>query len=129
SGSTVTLNVASPPNNSEVVTIRYSQPPNPAARMRDNATPTKNETANFGPVAVVNNTPDTVAPHITSASANATTITLVFDETLAGAAPDTTAFTVTTGSTTRSISAVTMTGKVITLTIAPAVTSNDNVVV
>ena len=88
SGSTVTLNLASPPNNSEIVTIRYSQPSSSGDRMRDNASPTKNETANFGPVAVANNTPDTVAPHITSASANAATISLVFDDTLAGAAPD-----------------------------------------
>ena len=44
-------------------------------RMRDNASPTKNETANFGPSAVVNNTPDTIAPSVVSASVNATTIT------------------------------------------------------
>ena len=97
--------------------------------MRDNAAPTKNETANFGPAAVVNNTPDTIAPHIASASVNAATVSLMFDETLAGAAPDPTAFTVTTGATTRTVSAVTMSGKLITLTIAPAVTSSDNVVV
>ena len=97
--------------------------------MRDNATPTQNETANFGPTAVVNNTPDTIAPHIASASVDASTISLLFDEALAGAAPDATAFTVTTGATTRTISAVAMSGKLITLTIAPAVTSSDNVVV
>ena len=38
-------------------------------RVRDNASPTKNETANFGPAAVVNNTPDTVAPSVVSTSA------------------------------------------------------------
>jgi hypothetical protein len=97
--------------------------------MRDNAVPTKNETANFGPAAVVNNTPDTIAPQIVSASVNASTLSLLFNETLAGAAPDPSAFTVTTGSTTRAISAVAMSGKLITLTIAPAVTSGDNVVV
>ena len=129
SGSTVTLNLASPPNNSENVAIRYSQPSASSDRMRDNATPTENETANFGPAAVVNNTPDTVAPSISAASVNASTISLMFDEILAGAAPDPTAFTVTTGATTRSISAVAMSGKVITLTISPAVTSNDNVVI
>jgi len=97
--------------------------------MRDLAVPTKNETANFGPVAVVNSTPDTIAPSIASASANATTVTLTFDETLAGTAPDASAFTVTTGATTRTISAVTMSGKVVTLTIAPAISSSANVVV
>jgi uncharacterized repeat protein (TIGR02059 family) len=129
SGSTVTLNLASPPNNSENVAIRYSQPSSSGDRMRDNAVPAKNDAANFGPTAVVNNTPDAVAPHIATASVNASTVSLVFDETLAGAAPDATAFTVTTGATTRSISAVAMSGKLIALTIAPAVTSSDNVVV
>src|SRR5258708_2123635 len=97
--------------------------------MRGSAVPTENETANFGPNAVVNNTPDTIAPGISSASVNASTISLLFNEALAGAAPDPTAFTVTVGATTRSVSAVTMSGNVITLTFSPAVTSNDNVVV
>ena len=44
SGSTVTLDLASPPNNSEIVTIRYSQPSSAGDRMRDNAVPTPNET-------------------------------------------------------------------------------------
>jgi hypothetical protein len=129
SGQTVTLDLANSPNNSETVAVRYSQPSSSGDRMRDNAVPTKNETVNFGPSAVVNNTPDTIAPQIASASVNASTISLVFDETLAGAAPDATAFTVTTGATTRAISTVAMSGKLITLTIAPAVTSSDNVVV
>jgi uncharacterized repeat protein (TIGR02059 family) len=129
SGSTVTLDLASAPNNSENVAIRYSQPSSSGDRMRDNAVPTKNETANFGPAAVVNNTPDTIAPQVASASVNASTVSLVFDEALAGAAPDATAFTVTTGAATRAVSTVAMSGKLITLTIAPSVTSTDNVVV
>jgi hypothetical protein len=129
SGSTVTLDLATPPNNSQDVKIRYAQPSTSGDRMRDNATPTKNETANFGPAAVVSNTPDTVAPSITSAAATTSTISLVFDDTLSGAAPDAGAFTVTTGATTRSVSNVTMNGKIVTLTISPALTSNDNVVV
>jgi len=128
-GSTVTLNLASAPNNSETVTVRYSQPSAAGERMRDTASPTKNETANFGPAAVVNNTPDTVAPSVVSASVNASALTILLTETLAGAAPDPTAFTVTTGSTTRAVTNVSMSGKVVTLTIAPAATSNDSVVV
>ncbi len=129
SGSAVTLDLASPPNNSEDVKVRYSQPGSSSDRLRDNASPTRNESANFGPVAVVNNTPDTVAPSITSASANASSVTLVFNEDLAGATPDPSAFTITTGSTHRTITAVSMSGKLITLTISPAVSSSDNVVV
>ncbi|MEP6812058.1 MAG: SwmB domain-containing protein, partial [Actinomycetota bacterium] len=128
-GSTVTLNLASAPNNSETVTVRYSQPSSAGERLRDSASPTKNETANFGPSAVVNNTPDAVAPSVVSASVNASALTILFTETLAGAAPDPTAFTVTIGSTTRTITNVSMSGKIVTLTFAPAVTSNDSVVV
>ena len=128
-GSTVTLDLAAPPNNSEIVTVRYSQPAAMAERMRDDASPTKNETASFGPSAVVNNTPDTVGPSVVSSSVNAGTLTILFSESLAGAAPDPTAFTVATGSTTRAITNVAMSGKVVTLTIAPAVTSSDAVVV
>jgi len=128
-GSTVTLDLASPPNNSEVVTVRYSQPGSSGDRMRDNAAPTKNETATFGPAAVVNNTPDTVAPSIVSASVNASTVTMLLTESLAGAAPDPTAFTVTTGSTKRTVGAVAMSGKTVTLTISPAVLGSDNLTV
>ena len=36
--------------------------------LRDLAAPTENETASFGPDAVTNNTPDTVAPSVSSAA-------------------------------------------------------------
>ena len=119
-GSTVTLNLASAPNNSEIVTVRYSQPSSAGERLRDSASPTKNETANFGPSAAVNNTPDTIAPSVVSSSVNASALTILFTEVLAGAAPDPTAFTVTTGSTTRTITNVSMSGKTVTLTISSA---------
>src|SRR6185437_12399216 len=97
--------------------------------VRDSASPTKNETSNFGPAAVVNATPDTVAPTVVSSSVNAGTVTLVFSEPLAGTAPDPTAFTVTTGATTRAVTSVSTSGSTVTLGIAPAVTSAATIVV
>src|SRR5439155_18821165 len=128
-GQSLVLNLSSAPNNSESVKVRYSQPSTAGDRLRDTATPTENESANFGPVAVVNNTTDTVAPSLVSASVNSTALTLVFSEALAGTAPDASAFTVSTGSTNRSVTGDSMNGKTITFTIAPAVSSRDNVVV
>jgi hypothetical protein len=95
--------------------------------MRDQAAPTKNETTSFGPAGVTNNTPDTVAPSVTSGSADGSMITLIFSEDLAGIAADPTAFTVHVGATTRSVTNVSMSGKVLSLTISPAVTSADSV--
>jgi hypothetical protein len=96
SGSTVTLDLVNPPNNSQTVKIRYTQPSNAGDRLRDLAAPTKNDAAGFGPAAVTNNTPDSLAPSVTSTSVNGATITIVLDDTLAGAAPDPSAFTVST---------------------------------
>ena len=61
-----------------------------------------------------------------STSVDAGTVTIVFSEDLAGAAPDPSAFGVATGGTTRAITNVAMSGKVVTLTIAPAVTSGES---
>ena len=127
SGSTVTLDLVNAPDNSQVIRVSYAQPSSAGDRMRDLATPTENETASFGPVAVTNNTPDTVAPSVTSASVNGATLTLVFDEAPAGAAPDPSAFTVTAGATGRAVTNVAMSGNVVTLTLASAVTSADTV--
>src|SRR5206468_11962577 len=46
-GSTVVLGLAAPPDNGQAVTVRYASD----GSLRDNATPAKNATASFGPVA------------------------------------------------------------------------------
>jgi hypothetical protein len=128
SGSTVTLDLVNAPDNSQVVKVRFTQPSSAGDRMRDLAAPIENETASFGPVAVANNTSDTVAPSVTSASVDGATLALVFDEALAGAAPDPSAFTVTAGATGRAVTSVAMSGNDVTLTLASPVASADTVV-
>ena len=128
-GQSIVLNLTSPPDNSEAVKVRYSQPSPAGERVRDNASPTQNESANFGPFAVVNNTTDTVAPSLVSASVNSATLTLVFSEALAGAAPDSSAFAVSSGSTSRSVTGVSISGKTVSFTISPGAGSADNLVV
>ncbi|HEX3224465.1 MAG TPA: invasin domain 3-containing protein [Gaiellaceae bacterium] len=127
SGSTVTLDLVNPPDNSQVVRVAYTQPSSAGDRMRDLAAPSGNETASFGPEAVTNNTPDAVAPSVTSTSVNGATLTIVFDEAPAGAAPDPSAFTISVGATGRVVTNVSMSGNIVTLTLASPVSSADTV--
>jgi hypothetical protein len=124
-GSTVVLGLASPPNNSQTVTVRYASD----GSLRDRAVPTPNATANFGPVGVTNNTPDTVAPSLASADVDGTTLTLHFDEQLAGNAPGAGAFSVTVHGVARTVTAVALNGTTATLTLDPAVGAGEAVVV
>jgi uncharacterized repeat protein (TIGR02059 family) len=124
-GSTVVLGLASPPNNSQTVTVRYASD----GSLRDQASPTPNATANFGPITVTNNTPDTVAPSLASADVDGTTLTLHFNEPLAGNAPGAGAFSVTVHGVSQTVTAVTLNGTTVTLTLDPAVGANDAVVV
>src|SRR5207237_2393200 len=73
-------------------------------------------------------TTDTVAPSLVSASVNSATLTLVFSEALAGAAPDS-SFAVSSGSTSRSVTGVSISGKTVSFTISPGAGSADNLVV
>jgi uncharacterized repeat protein (TIGR02059 family) len=128
-GQSIVLDLASPPDDSESVKVRYSQPSSAGDRIRDNAAPTKNESSNFGPVAAVNNTVDTVAPRLVSASVNGATVTLVFSEALAGTAPGGSAFAVSTGGKSRSVDGISINGDTLSFTISPAAEGADNVVV
>ena len=123
-GSTVTLGLDTPPNNSQTVTVRYASD----GSLRDAATPSPNSTANFGPLPVTNSTPDTVAPRVSSAAVDGSTLTVHLDETLAGAAPDPSAFTVTVHGVARQVTNVDTSGAVLTLTLSPGVAANDTVV-
>jgi hypothetical protein len=123
-GSTVTLGLAGPPNNSQTVTVRYASD----GSLRDVATPSSNSTTNFGPVPVTNNTPDTVAPRVSSAAVDGSTLTIHLDEALAGSAPDPSAFMVTVHGHSRQVTSVDVGGQVVTLALNPGVAANDTVV-
>ena len=96
SGSSIVLSLPTSPNNGESVKVSYTEPGGSGDRVKDQAVPNENATASFGPVTVLNNVPDSVPPVVTSASINATQLTLTFDEALdATNAPGGGAFTVT----------------------------------
>jgi uncharacterized repeat protein (TIGR02059 family) len=122
-GSTVVLGLASPPNDSQTVTVSYDSD----GSLRDLATPTPNATPSFGPVAVTNDTPDTVAPSPSSASVDGTTLTLRLDEAPAGTPPAPSAFAVTVGGVPRPVSGVSFDGRSVVLTLNPGVANGDTV--
>ncbi|HTZ05527.1 MAG TPA: SwmB domain-containing protein, partial [Gaiellaceae bacterium] len=129
SGSTITLNLATPPDNSQTVKLTYTQPGSSGDRVRDLAVPTENEAASFGPVAITNGTTDTVAPTLGTATVDGATLTLTFDEALAGAAPGGGAFTVNVDGSPDAVTGVAISGNVVTLTLTQAVTSSNTVAV
>jgi uncharacterized repeat protein (TIGR02059 family) len=80
-------------------------------------------------VAVTNATRDTVAPSLSTAAVEGSTLTLHFDGDLAGNAPGAAAFTVTVHGVARTVSGVALSGSTVTLSVSPAVAGNDTVVV
>ncbi len=128
-GSTITLDLPTQPNNSQTVKVTYTEPGTTSDRIRDLATPTENATASFGPTSAINGTTDTVAPSLSSAAVDGATLTIAFGEALAGAAPDGSAFTVSVDGNPILVTGVSLSGNVATLTLARAVTSNDTVAV
>ncbi|MHB8651268.1 MAG: SwmB domain-containing protein [Gaiellaceae bacterium] len=129
SGSQIVLTLGTLPNNSQVVRVSYTKPAAAGDQMRDIAVPTENPTASFVNALVTNNTPDTVAPALTSAAINAGTLTLNFDEALAGVAPDGSAFTVSADGNQIAVTGVLLSGQTVTLSLASAVTSSQHVTV
>ncbi len=129
SGSTITLDLPTSPNNSQTVKLTYTEPAASGDRVRDLAVPSANATPSFGPTTAINNTSDTVPPALSSASVDGTTLTIAFSEALAGAAPDVSAFTVSVDGHPIAVTGTSITGNVLTLTLAQAVASSDTVAV
>ena len=125
SGTEVTLTLASAVSEQQVVTVAYTKP---------NTNPIQDtggkDLATFAAASVTNNTPDLTAPTVVSRTVNARTLTIACSETLDGnSRPATSAFSVMVAGSARSVSAVTVFGANITLTLASAVTSGQVVTV
>ncbi len=73
---------------------------------------------------------ETTAPTVSSASVDGATLAITFSEDLSGSpVPATTTFTVTVGQNERTVDAVAISGSMVTLTLASAVVSGDQVTV
>ena len=124
SGSVVTLTLSSAVTAGQTVTVSYAVPgSNP---IQDAA---GNDAAALTNRAVTNNTSDTTAPTLSTATVNGTTLVLTYSEALNTALPAVGAFTVTVANAARTVSAVTISGSAVTLTLSPAVMAGETVVV
>ncbi|NUB28299.1 DUF4347 domain-containing protein, partial [Azospirillum brasilense] len=125
---TVTLTLAQPVTDTDTVTVAYTDP-----TVGDDAnaiqSPTGGDAASFTAQPVTNNTPDTTPPTLTSARLNGTQLTLTYSETLNGAQAASSAFTVTVGGVTRTVTAVATSGKTVTLTLDAGATLYQSVTV
>ena len=125
SGSAVTLTLASAVTDGQAVTVSYTVPgTNPVQDTAgDDAAALSNQT-------VTNNTPDTTAPTLTTASVIDTALMLIYNEALdTGSIPAASAYTVTVAGSQRTVSSVTVNGTAVTLTLASAVTDGQAVTV
>ncbi|MFL7905341.1 SwmB domain-containing protein, partial [Azospirillum argentinense] len=125
---TVTLTLTQPVTDTDTVTVAYTDP-----TVGDDAnavqSPTGGDAASFTAQPVTNNSPDTTPPTLTSARLNGTQLTLTYSETLNGAQAPTSAFTVTVGGVTRTVTAVVTSGRTVTLTLDAGATPYQSVTV
>ena len=130
-GATVVLALATPVAYGAVVTLAYADPSlqDDLQAIQDQA---GNDAASLATTGVVNAVPDSSAPVFVSAatSADGTTLTLNYNETLDAANPPAaTAFTVTVNGVAVAVSAVAVVGSTVLLTLATAVANGAAVTV
>ena len=124
SGSAVTLTLSSAVTDGEAVTVSYAAGTDP---VQDAA---GNDAAALSDQTVTNNTPDTTAPTLTTATVNGASLVLTYDEALdTGSTPATSDYTVTVAGSQRTVSSVTVSGSAVTLTLSSAVTDGQAVTV
>ena len=118
SGSTVVLTLASAVTEGQSVTVAYTDPTggNDASAVQDSA---GNDAASLSATSVTNNsTVDVTAPSFVSAATNTagTTVTLTYSEALSATTAASSAFAVTVGGASRSVSGVAVSGSTVVLT-------------
>ena len=125
SGTTVILTLASAVAHGQTVELDYTLPAAVANRLQDAA---GNEAAALTDRSVTNNTPDTTAPALSTATVDGTTLVLTYGEALETAHdPGTGAFTVEAGTTAITVSSVAIASTTVTLTLASGVTAGQMV--
>ena len=124
-GTTVTLTLDTGAAHGETVLVSYALPG--SNRIQDEA---GNEAVALTSQAVDNNTPDTTAPVLSTATVTGASLVLTYNEALDTAStPATSAFTVTLAGTATTVSGVSVTGSTVTLTLSPAAAHDETVVV
>ena len=124
-GRTVTLTLGSNIEHEAVVTVTYDAP-----SMNPLQDPRGNLVADFSNQTVTNNTPDTTAPSLSTASASGSSLILVFDEILhSSRIPGNGRFNVQVNGARNNVTAVAISGVNVTLTLTTALLNTDTVTI
>ena len=131
SGSTVVLTLASAVGSGQSVTVAYTDPSgsNDANAVQDSA---GNDAASLSVTSVTNNsTADQSVPTFVSAatSADGTTITLTYSESLSATTASASAFSVVVGGSSRSVSSAVVSGSTVVLTLTSPVAGGQSLTV
>ena len=122
-GAAVTLTLSSPVGHGEQVTLSYAAPPNNPIRDAS-----ENNADSLSDESVTNETPDTTAPALSSATVNGATLTLTYDEDLDEiSTPATSAFEVTVAGNAVTVSDVAVSGATVTLTLTTGAGHDETV--
>ena len=123
SGKTITLTLATAAAHGDTVRLSYTVPVSNPVQDEDG-----NEAVALTGQAVTNNTPDTTAPALSTATVDGTSLTLTYDETLDTAStPAAGDFAVTVAGSSATVSTVEMSGQTVTLTLATRAPYGDAV--
>ena len=123
SGKTITLTLAAAAAHGDIVRLSYTVPVSNSVQDGDG-----NEAVALTGQAVTNNTPDTTAPTLSTATVDGTSLTLTYDENLDTAStPAAGGFAVTVAGSLVTVSTVEVSGKTVTLTLATRVPYGDAV--
>ena len=130
-GSAVTLTLAAPVTDSQAVTVAYTDPTvgNDLLAVQDVA---GNDAVTLATTVVTNVTPtlpDTTPPSFQSATVDGSSLVLTYSETLSPLGPLPNAFTVAAGGTAVGVTAATVSGSTVTLTLAAPVANGQTVTV
>ena len=124
-GSAVTLTLSPAVTFGQPVTVSYTVPG--ATPVQDRS---RNDAAALADQTVTNNTPDTTAPTLSSATVIGVSLVLIYNEALdTGSTPAATDYTVTVTGSQRTVSSVTVNGTAVTLILSSAVTDGQAVTV
>ena len=123
SGKTITLTLATAAGHGDTVRLSYTVPVSNSVQDGDG-----NEAVALTAQAVINSTPDTTAPALSTATVDGTSLTLTYDENLdASSTPAAGDFAVTVAGSSVTVSAVEVSGKTVTLTLATSAAYSDAV--
>ncbi|MGI4768676.1 MAG: beta strand repeat-containing protein [Janthinobacterium lividum] len=128
SGRAVTLTLATAVGNGQPVTVGYRDPTtgNDIAAVQDTV---GNDAATFTPIAATNTTPQAQGPILQTATVTGNSVTLAYNELLSASGPAAGSFAVSANGALDTVTAATVSGQTVTLTLATPVTNGQAVTV